>query len=86
VARDLITRAARRAVERAAARELEPLVLPAPIEVGVEFSYPRQADFAAVTPGFTRVGDRGVRYEASDGIEAFRAFVAAVRIATTADE
>lgn len=28
-----------------------------------------QADFVAVIPGFTRLGDRGVRYEASSAIE-----------------
>jgi D-amino peptidase len=86
VACGLIARAARRAVERAAARELESLVLPPPIEVGVEFRHSGQADFAAVIPGFERFGDRGVRFRASDGIEAFRAFVAAVRIANIADE
>jgi D-amino peptidase len=86
VARELIALAARRAVERAAARELQPLVLPAPIEVGIEFRHAGQADFAAVIPGFDRVADRGVRFVAADGIEAFRAFVAAVRIADIADE
>jgi D-amino peptidase len=86
VARELIARAARRSVERAAARELQPLVLPPPIELGIEFRHAGQADFAAVIPGFERLGDRGVRYVASDGIQAFRAFVAAVRIADIADE
>lgn len=86
IARDLIARAARRAVERAAAQELEPLVLPAPIDVGVEFRHAGQADFAAVIPGFRRTGDRGVSYAASDGMDAYRAFVAAVRMANIADE
>lgn len=86
VARDLIAKAARRAVERAAAHELEPLTPPAPIEVGLEFRHAGQADFAAVIPGFERSGDRGVRYQASDGIDAYRAFVTAVRIANIADE
>ncbi len=86
VARELVLAASRRAVERAAAGELRPLVLPAPISVGIEFHHAGQADFAAVIPGFVRVGDRGVRYEADDAIEAYRAFVAAVRIAGLADE
>ncbi len=47
---------------------------------------PGQADFAAVIPGFVRDGDRGVRYEADDAIEAYRAFVSAVRIAGLADD
>lgn len=86
MARDLIAAAARRAVERAAAGELRPLVLEAPIAVGIEFRHAGQADFAAVIPGFSREGDRGVRYDASDGIDAYRAFVAAVRMANIADE
>ncbi|MEZ4595988.1 MAG: M55 family metallopeptidase [Chloroflexota bacterium] len=86
VAQGLITAGARRAVSRAAAGELQPYVLPAPIEVGIEFRHAGQADFAAVIPGFERSGDRGVRYAAADGIEAYRAFVAAVRIADIADE
>ena len=86
VARDLVSRAARRAVERASAGELRPLTLPSPIEVGIEFRHAGQADFAAVIPGFSRDGDRGVRYTAGDGIDAYRAFVAAVRLANIADE
>jgi len=86
VARDLIAAGARRAVERAATGELRTLGLPAPIELGIEFRHSGQADFAAVIPGFLRTGDRGVRYAAPDGIEAYRAFVAAVRIANIADE
>ena len=53
---------------------------------GVEFHHAGEADFAAVIPGFTRVGDRGVRYAATDAIEAYRAFVAAVRIAGLAND
>lgn len=86
VARDLIAAGARRAVARAAAGELRPLVLSSPVEVGIEFRHAGQADFAAMVPGFERVGDRGVRFVAADGVEAFRAFVAAVRIAGVADE
>jgi D-amino peptidase len=86
VARERITEGARCAVERAASGELRPLSLPEPIEVGIEFRHAGQADFAAVIPGFARVGDRGVSYRASDGIDAYRAFVAAVRMANVADE
>ncbi len=86
VARELVTAASRRAVERAARGELQALVLPAPIRVAIDFRHAGQADFAAVIPGFVRDGDRGVRYEADDALEAYRAFVAAVRIATLADE
>ena len=86
VARGLISAASRRAVERAGRGELEPLVLQAPISVGLEFHHAGQADFAAVIPGFARVGDRGVRYEATGAIEAYRAFVAAARIAGLAND
>ncbi|MBX3029580.1 MAG: M55 family metallopeptidase [Chloroflexi bacterium] len=86
VARSLIAAAAQRAVERAAAGELEVLRLATPIEVGIELRHAGQADFAAVIPGFARVGDRGVRFMAADGVEAYRAFVAAVRLAPVADE
>jgi D-amino peptidase len=86
VARELIAAGARRAVERAAAGELRALELQTPVEVGIDFRHAGQADFAAVIPGFERAGDRGVRYRAADGIDAYRAFVAAVRIADIADE
>lgn len=86
VARQLIEAASRRAVERASRGELEPLTLPAPISVAIDFRHGGQADFVAVIPGFVREGDRGVRYAATDGIDAYRAFVAAVRIAGLADD
>jgi D-amino peptidase len=60
---------------------LVPLRLDPPIVVGVDFQFAGMADFAAVMPGFTREGDRGVRYEAADPLEAYRAFVSAVRMA-----
>jgi D-amino peptidase len=85
VARARITEGARRAVERAAAGELQPLTLSTPIELGIEFRHAGQADLAAVIPGFDRVDDRGVRYRAVDGVEAYRAFLAAVRLADVAD-
>jgi D-amino peptidase len=86
VARERIAAGARQAVRRAATGELRPLTLPAPIEVAIEFRHAGQADFVAVIPGFGRVGDRGVRYGASDGVDAYRAFVSAVRMANIADE
>jgi D-amino peptidase len=86
VARDLVLAASRQAVERAGRGELQPLVLATPISVAIDFRHAGQADFAAVIPGFSRVGDRGVRYEAADGVEAYRAFLAAVRIGGLADE
>jgi hypothetical protein len=37
-------------------------------------------------PGMRREGDRGVVYEATDGVDAFRAFVCAVRLAGLATD
>ena len=84
-ARDLVREGARRAVERARAGELEPLVLEPPIRVALELSRPAQADYAAIAPGFRREGDRGVVYEAADATEAYRAFVTAVRLSGLVD-
>ncbi len=82
-ARELVEAGARRAVERAIGGDqtLAPLILPAPIRVGIDFARPAQADFVAVMPGMRREGDRGVIYDAQDGVEAFRAFVCAIRLA-----
>jgi D-amino peptidase len=82
-AREQVEAGARRAVERAIAGDpgIAPLVLPPPIRVGIDFGRAAQADYVAVMPGMRREGDRGVVYEAEDGIEAFRAFVCAVRLA-----
>jgi len=85
VARELVRAGTKRAVERAVAGgEGAPraLRLDPPIVVAVDFRFAGMADFAAVMPGFTREGDRGVRYEAADPIEAYRAFVSAVRMAS----
>jgi D-amino peptidase len=88
-ARRLVRAGARRAVERAVAGgdgAPQPLRLDPPIAVEVEFNHAGMADFAAMIPGFSRVGDRGVRYDAVDPIEAYRAFVSAVRMAPLADD
>ncbi len=84
----LVKAGAKLAVERTRADDrdgIRTLELRPPIGVHVEFEHAGHADFVAVVPGFTRVGDRGVRYEAADAIEAYRAFVTAVRMAPSAD-
>lgn len=88
-ARKLVQEGAKRAVERAIEGgdgAPKPLTLKAPMKVDIEFAHAGMANYAAVIPGFTRVGDRGIHYEASDAIEAYRAFVSAVRLATQADD
>ncbi len=64
---------------------LRPLVIESPFLVGLQLTHAGQRDFGAVIPGFARTGDRGLRFEAEDPIEAYRAFVSAVRMAGRAD-
>jgi D-amino peptidase len=88
-AREVIEAAARRAVERmtgpAAARP-RPLQPDPPLELVIEFAHPGQADMAAIIPGFERSGDRGIRYSAGDAVTLYRAFLAAARLARSADD
>jgi D-aminopeptidase len=77
--------AAERAVRRASAGELEPLVVATPITVEVDYHRPIEADYASIVPGAERVGDRGVRYVTSDMASAYRAFLAGVRLAGICD-
>jgi D-amino peptidase len=84
-ARDLIRAGAERAVRRSIAGELEPLVVPQPVAVEVEYHRPIEADYAAIVPGATRVGDRGVRHDGPDMVTAYRGFLAGVRLASTCD-
>lgn len=87
-ARELISLGARRAVQKATASDpaLIPLTMPAPLKLRIAFAHPGQADIAATIPGFTRVGDRGIAYEATDAITLFRGFLSAARLASTADD
>jgi len=84
VARDMLRDAAARTVARAAGADtrarfpvfrLEP-----PITWTAEFRMAAQADFAAILPGIVRQGDRGLRYTSDDALDAFRAFLAAMRL------
>jgi D-amino peptidase len=84
-ARDLIRAAAERAVRRADAGELEPLVVSPPIVVEVEYRKAIAADYAAMVPGAERVGDRGVRFSAVDAVTAYRGFLVGVRLAGIVD-
>jgi D-amino peptidase len=87
-ARELIHSGARRAVERAAGAgaALKPLVLDPPLRLRLDFAHPGQADMAAIIPGFSRAGDRGIVYEADDVLTLYRAFLAAARLSRTADD
>ena len=85
VAGDLVRSGAERAVRRAAAGELRPLIVEPPVVVEVEYHRPIEADYAALLPGAERFGDRGVRYETADAVTAYRAFLAGVRLAGICD-
>jgi D-amino peptidase len=85
LARDLIRVGSERAVRRASAGELRPLVLDPPVIIEIEYRNGIQADYAAVVPGVERYGDRGVRFEAPDAVTAYRGFLAGVRLAATVD-
>jgi D-amino peptidase len=85
LAADLIRTGAERAVRRATAGELQLLVLSPPIAIEVEYRNAIAADYAAIVPGAERVGDRGVRFEATDPVTAYRGFLAGVRLAGIVD-
>ena len=91
IAADRVRAGAKAAVKRATsarpgsarAPALQPLRIDPPIEIGIDFARAIQADVAAIVPGFRREGDRGVRYSSPDPIDAYRGFLAAVRLGST---
>ncbi len=85
LAAGLVRAGAERAVRRAVAGELEPLVVPPPVVIEVEYRNAIAADYAAIVPGVERIGDRGVRFEAADPVTAYRGFLAGVRLAGIVD-
>jgi D-amino peptidase len=85
LARTLIREGAERAIRRAAAGELKPLVVDPPVVIEVDYRNAIAADYAAIVPGAERVGDRGVRFEAADPVTAYRGFLAGVRLAGIVD-
>jgi D-amino peptidase len=84
-ARDLIRSGAERAVQRAVAGELQPLIVDTPVVIEIDYRNAVAADYAAIVPGAERVGDRGVRFEAADAVTAYRGFLAGVRLAGIVD-
>jgi len=68
--RDLIRKAAKRAVQRAA--DLKPFVVNLPVTVKIEYSHPNYADLQTRTPGVERVDARTVRCQGEDLLEVMR--------------
>jgi D-aminopeptidase len=52
------------------------------VAIEVDYAIGVRADFGAVVPGATRVGDRTVRFVADDPVDAFRGFLAINRLAS----
>ncbi len=74
VARERIKAAAKQAIETLGTRE--PLKLSTPITVDVDFYHSIEADVSSLMPTVERTGDRSIRFEAADALEAFRTFTA----------
>ncbi len=85
VARDRVRSGAGSAVRRAASGELRLLEVGRPVTVEIDYARGVVADHAAIVPGATRVGDRTVRFERDDPVEAFRGFLAMNRLAGAVD-
>jgi len=65
---------ARRAIEELGT--FSPLKLETPITVEEDLYFSYQADLAALIPSVERIGDRTVRYQSRDAVEAYRTFLA----------
>jgi D-amino peptidase len=85
VARERVRVGAERAVRRAMAGEMRPLVLDPPYTIEVTYQNALQADYASVVPGAERIGETGTRFLADDPVIAYRGFLAGVRLAGMVD-
>ncbi|MEP6639801.1 MAG: M55 family metallopeptidase [Chloroflexota bacterium] len=82
-ARDAIREGAARALERAGREgELRLLDVARPVVIEVDYHRAIEADYAAIVPMATRVGDRTVRHSGDDPVVAYRGFLAGVRLAS----
>lgn len=81
VARERVRAGAVRAVRRAAGGEMRPLVLDPPYVIEVTYRNALQADYACLVPGAERVGETGARFASNDPVDAYRGFLAGVRLA-----
>lgn len=81
-ARAAIRAGARRAIGRIG--EAKPFVFEAPVTLDLELARVECADFVELMPEFVRTGGRTVRHVAPDYPSAYRAFIAAFRLAGAA--
>jgi D-amino peptidase len=73
-AREVIRQGARRAVEQLG--KIDPLAVDTPVTIEIDFYFSPQADVAALIPTVERIGDRTIRFQAADALEAYRTFLA----------
>jgi D-amino peptidase len=85
LARERIRAGATRAVRRAIAGDMRPLVLDPPYVIEVTYRNALQADYACLVPGAERVGETGARFASDDPVVAYRGFLAGVRLAGLVD-
>lgn len=83
-ARAAIRQGASRAISRL--KEARPFTFAAPVTLEIDFVLSEQADFVELIPGFERTGGRSVRFVDSDYTSVFRAFVAAFRLGSAANQ
>jgi D-aminopeptidase len=60
---------------------MRPLVLDPPYVIEVTYRNALQADYACLVPGAERVGETGARFASNDPVDAYRGFLAGVRLA-----
>ena len=82
VARARVRNGAERAVHQAAAGALRTLDVGSPVVIEVDYRNAGEADYAAIVPGAERYGDTGVRFAAGDAVQAYRGFLAGLRLAS----
>ncbi len=82
-ARDAIAEGAREAIARR--REAKTFRFEPPIELTIDTAGVEHADFIELLPRFERTAGRSVRFRTDDYIEAFHAFLVAMRLASAAN-
>lgn len=77
-ARKRIREGARTAIERL--HEFTPMEVAKPVTVEIDHYWSLEADLTALIPGVERIGNRSVRFQSPDALEAYRTFLAAYYI------
>jgi len=67
------------------ASKAKPFTFEPPLTLEIDTTHAEQADFIELMPGYQRIAGRTVRFESSDYLSIFRAFVAAFRLGGAAN-